>query len=266
MADTLHAASLPEAKRAALDAKAVTRAIAHHPAMLVRELITPDDASALDSAFHKAIAAAESGVESEWYRPYDDGTSTLAGTRAWVRDIDCALMADSPAMIASVLDIYRRNGIIDLITEHLGERPVLSSQKSTLRRTRTNKIYTDNYHQDGAFLGGGIKVLNVWLALTPCGERAASVEIGATRQSGVVQTGGDGALFDWSVSPRQAALASPATVTPICAPGDALLFDHLCLHRTSINPAYDQDRRALETWFFAPSTYPRDFDPRPITV
>jgi hypothetical protein len=45
-----------------------------------------------------------------------------------------------------------------------------------------------------------------------------------------------------------------------------LMFDHLCLHRTSINPAYAEERRALETWFFAPSTYPHNFDPRPIRV
>jgi hypothetical protein len=220
----------------------------------------------LDDAFQRAFAACQAEAQGEWFAPYDDGTAAPALTRAWVRSVDCAMMADSPAMVSCVLEVYRRNGVIDLVTRHLGEIPVLSSQKSTLRRALGNKVYTDNWHQDGAFLGAGTKVVNVWLALTPCGERAASVEIGLRRQAAVVPTGGKGALFDWSVSPRQAAEASPVSVTPVCEPGDALLFDHLCLHRTSINPAYHEERRALETWFFAPSTYPHDFDRRPIHV
>jgi hypothetical protein len=44
------------------------------------------------------------------------------------------------------------------------------------------------------------------------------------------------------------------------------VFDHLCLHRTSLNAAYTEERRALETWFFASSTYPYEYDPRPIRL
>jgi mannose-6-phosphate isomerase-like protein (cupin superfamily) len=39
-------------------------------------------------------------------------------------------------------------------------------------------------------------------------------------------------------------------------PGDVLLFDHLLLHRTASGPEMTRDRHAMETWLFAPSTYP----------
>jgi len=38
--------------------------------------------------------------------------------------------------------------------------------------------------------------------------------------------------------------------------GDALLFDHFFLHRTGVAPGMTRERHAIETWFFAPSTYP----------
>ena len=43
---------------------------------------------------------------------------------------------------------------------------------------------------------------------------------------------------------------------PEFAPGDALLFDHLFLHRTAVDPEMTKERHAIETWFFAPSAYP----------
>jgi hypothetical protein len=33
--------------------------------------------------------------------------------------------------------------------------------------------------------------------------------------------------------------------------GDALLFDHMTLHRTDMDPAMTQTRYAVEMWFFA---------------
>ena len=48
---------------------------------------------------------------------------------------------------------------------------------------------------------------------------------------------------------------------PIFEPGDALLFDHLCLHRTAVGPGMTEDRYATETWSFAPSVYPDDTVP-----
>jgi hypothetical protein len=43
---------------------------------------------------------------------------------------------------------------------------------------------------------------------------------------------------------------------PIFEPGDAVLFDHLCLHRTAAEPDMPKLRYATETWCFAPSSFP----------
>ena len=49
-----------------------------------------------------------------------------------------------------------------------------------------------------------------------------------------------------------------ASCVPIFEPGDALLFDDFFLHQTGVSPGMTQQRYAIETWFFAPSTYPHD--------
>ena len=48
-----------------------------------------------------------------------------------------------------------------------------------------------------------------------------------------------------------------AVVRPEFEAGDALLFDHLFLHRTAVAPGMSLERHAMETWFFAPSAYPK---------
>ena len=65
-------------------------------------------------------------------------------------------------------------------------------------------------------------------------------------------------MFDWSVSPDivdDVAREAPV-VTPGFRAGDALLFDHLLLHRTAVEPGMTRERFAIETWHFAPSSYP----------
>ena len=61
-------------------------------------------------------------------------------------------------------------------------------------------------------------------------------------------------------SPRRPAVPT-RSCSPEFSPGDALLFDHLFLHRTGVAPGMTRERWAIETWFFAPSTLPRGPDP-----
>ena len=65
-------------------------------------------------------------------------------------------------------------------------------------------------------------------------------------------------MFDWSVSPEVVAEVSrdASVVIPEFRAGDALLFDHLLLHRTAVGPGMTRERYAMETWLFAPSSYP----------
>jgi ectoine hydroxylase-related dioxygenase (phytanoyl-CoA dioxygenase family) len=116
-----------------------------------------------------------------------------------------------------------------------------------------------DWHQDGAFLGDDIRTVNVWLTLTDCGEDAPGLDVVAKRLPGVLETGTKGAQFDWSVGPDLVAEVAPNDVVrPPFRAGDALLFDQRNLHRTGVSPGMVRERYAVETWFFAPSSYPHD--------
>lgn len=159
-------------------------------------------------------------------------------------------------MLFQLIDLIDQTGIGDLVAAYLGERPALSANKCTLRRV---PITTNTgWHQDGAFLGERVRTLNLWLALGQCGTDAPGLDIVPRRFDHVVETGTEGAMFDWSVSPEVVAreAGDTAVVRPEFGPGDALLFDHLLLHSTAVTHEMTRDRHAIETWFFSPSAYP----------
>ena len=77
----------------------------------------------------------------------------------------------------------------------------------------------------------------------------------------ILETGTNGAIFDWSVGAGTVdrVLGPTGIVRPIFEPGDALLFDQRFLHRTAADPTTMTNARyAVESWFFAPSHYPHD--------
>jgi len=144
------------------------------------------------------------------------------------------------------------------MTAFLGERPLLSGIKATLRRIPPDVDTDGRWHQDGSFLGERIKALNCWLALDRCGVDAPGLDIVPKRLDHVVED--VEARYDWSLS--DAAVLGTADATPIVRPefeaGDALLFDHLLVHRTGASPDMPNERHAIESWFFPPSAYPTD--------
>jgi hypothetical protein len=252
--------SLPEIDAAALDANILARAIETRGALIIRNLIPRESAAALDRTTQLVFAAIdEKRREAGLYEPSSD--PDIAATHKFIANVGCGLMVNSPRALAETMAAYEHHGVIDLLTQQLGERPVLSSKKATLRRTAPRFKHSDVWHQDGAFMGGDLKVTNVWLALTDCGVTSASVELATKRFTSVIKPD-----YGVAVTAEMAATLSPVTVAPIFAAGDALMFDHLCLHRTAMNPAYVDERRALETWFFAPSHYPHDYDANPIRI
>jgi hypothetical protein len=165
------------------------------------------------------------------------------------------LAVEAPRALFNVIEALRASGVGRHIADYLGEWPALSAKKTSLRRARPDT--PPDWHQDGAFLGDGIRTVNVWTALTHCGVDAPSVEVFARPFDALVETGTDNAVFQWSVSAEQAQrIGTGDVVLPVFAPGDAMLFNQLTLHRTGILPTMTEDRIALESWFFAPSAYP----------
>jgi hypothetical protein len=166
-------------------------------------------------------------------------------------------MSDSPHIFARWADVLDDCGALGAVSAYLAERPVLSAHKTRMYRVPANP--GTQWHQDGAFLGGAsTRTVNLWVALTACGEDAPGLEIVPWRLNYIVQPGTHGSLFQWSVGDGKVAqmAGDRQFASPHFAAGDAVLFDHLCLHRTGVRAGMTHGRYALETWMFAPSSYP----------
>ncbi len=217
-------------------------------------------AAGIDRAFAGYDSEGPGAEEDPWYYPFTPSAGyQLGGGRKWNRAGGAIWAADSPRLIFQLLDTYERAGLREVISAYLGERPAMSMNKSVLRRVPPDTQGAD-WHQDGAFLGSEIRSLNVWVALSDCGRDAPGMDIVPKRLEEIVETGSEGANFDWSVSPAvvERVAAPEGVVRPEFSAGDALLFDHLNLHRTAAEPTMTKKRYAIETWFFAPSVYPEE--------
>ena len=70
-----------------------------------------------------------------------------------------------------------------------------------LRRADAS-LHASTWHQDGAFLGEGIRTVDAWFALSRCGRDAPGLEVIPVRLERVLPTGEAGTYFDWTVSPE----------------------------------------------------------------
>jgi ectoine hydroxylase-related dioxygenase (phytanoyl-CoA dioxygenase family) len=147
-------------------------------------------------------------------------------------------------------------GLDSLVTQYFGERPALSVQKTTLRRM-VPESFPGGWHQDGQFLGTGIRSLNVWIALSDCGSEAPGLDIVPTRLQRIVEVGTEGAELPFCAPPVVVEREFPGRrIHPEFKAGDALMFDHFLLHRSWRDETMTRPRYAVESWFFAPSVYP----------
>ena len=256
----------PEVQGAELTAETLGSGILRHGCLLVRGLVPPSRVAPLVYAIDKTLESYDAHREGSplsetapWFVPFkaDAGYSVGYG-RQWVRDGGGAWTVDSPRALFELVETFESLGVDRALTEYLGERPALSVKKCTLRRVPTDT--SADWHQDGAFLGAGIRTVNVWLSLSHCGDDAPGLDLVPRRVDHIVDTGSHGAQFDWSVGPElvERVAEDAGIVRPIFEPGDALLFDDFFLHQTGVSPGMTQERYAIESWFFAPSTYPDD--------
>jgi hypothetical protein len=243
----------------------VRAAILRDGSLLVRGLLEPGEAEALAGQVERAFeardaqrvgASADDGLYEE-FEP-DPGFSPLS-KRVFVESVG-VWTADSPALAARLSDDLTEAGMSELTASYLGEEPVLAVDKCTLRRCKPGP--PGPWHQDGAFMGD-VRTLDLWIALTPCGEDAPGLDVVARRFEHILTTGTEGAKFAWSVSPDVAedAAGEGKIVRPRFEPGDAMLFDDLCVHRPGSNPTMPNVRYAVETWFFGPASFPDGYTP-----
>ena len=241
---------IPEITPAELTSDVLGGAVLHHGALIVRSAFSPTQVQRGVDAIERTRAQHDG-----WYRPVDvQGRKKILALRQMVREQGGTWLADSPHGTALVLDELSDAGVIDAITGHLGERPFISLQKSTLRRAPAEDRIVA-WHQDGSFLDTDVRTMNVWVALSRCGGDYPSpgLQVAPFRLPRVLTV--DGALTPHSISDDLVAEVTREhpVVVPAFDPGDAMLFDERFLHRTYVNAQMTEDRYALECWFFAPS-------------
>ena len=258
-------AGLPSVPAGNLSAELIRAAFLEYGSLLVRGLVPAERAreliAGIDQAFEARdafLGGAAAADTRPWFEPFKPDPEYLKGEIDWNRTSaggGSVWAADSPRMMFELLETFAEAGTDRVIADYLGERPVLSMKKSVLRRVTRDS--GTSWHQDGAFLGEGLRTLNVWLALNRCGDVAPGMDVVPKRLDEIVPTGTEGAMFDWAVADQLVdELAEGEPSRPIFEPGDALLFDHLCMHRTASEPTMTEQRYATETWCFAGSTYP----------
>ena len=254
----------PEITAGELTPEVLRSGIFRHGCILVRGLVPHARVEELIDDIERSFAAHDSHVvdpsslgRSPWCVPFEPGPGYII-PREWGRAGGGVLAVDSPRTLFDIIETFDQVGIRNLVTGFLGEAPVMLAKKWTLRRARAEESYAV-WHQDGAFMGRDIRSIDVWLSLSHCGVDAPGLDFVPRRLDEIVEHGTDGARFEWCVADEvAAAVAHGQIASPVFEPGDALLFDHMLLHRTALRPGMTRDRYAIEAWFAAPSSYPGD--------
>lgn len=252
--------TVPEIASPDLSIERLRSGVLCHGALVVRGLLEPEQVRTLAKDVRRSVSGFdEQDADNPWYHPLSINPACPPLTpadRHWTRSTGGCFAADSPRALVHYLDALVENGVVRLIDQYLGERPALAVKKTTLRKVPPRG--EQGWHQDGAFLGEGIRTLNLWVALTPCGVDAPTLDMVPKRLTEIAPTGVEGAAFDWSVSDSVAErVAGEAGIQRLVfEAGDAVFFDEMNLHRTAISPDMTRNRLAIESWFFAPSCYP----------
>lgn len=253
-------AGMPVA-HATVDAAALRLALESHSCILVKGLATPAQAAEmLDVArktydgyeqFDARIAAGGSPESSVYYRVPEPASDAAVNDRRYHRRFGGITVSDAPLAAFSLCEFYTQHPVLSAIAACLGVRPLLSAIKTVVRKGEPTSTVRHVFHQDGLFLHH--RAINIWLALTPAGIDAPGLEI-LPHRVGFEAVGEPGSVLPYEVLCERAykTYGEDAFWRPCFQPGDAMIFDERCLHRTHATQMMRRDRFALESWFFAP--------------
>lgn len=264
---------IPELDAVDLTAGKLQHAIQNHGYLLVRGLVKQTTAGQLRYAIDMAMRArmevavphAPGLSNGPWFyeSPHFPGAHIgfAAQNKAQKFALTGSIMvADSPRGAVQVLELYRAMQLKALLAEYFGEPAVLATRKWVFRVATPREVgdgVGGGWHQDGQFMGANARALNMWIALTPCGDTTAAPGLALIpkRIHKILEYGTGGANIGWVVGRELVEeLAQEAPIVkPYFAAGDALFFDHLSLHRSGHARNQHQNRYALESWFYASS-------------
>ena len=255
---------LPEIDRDQLTVEVMRKAILTHGALLVRGLVDPERAGKFAAGIDAAYASRESRNGDDLYDPFlpEEPYGPIDEFRPWIEQSGGLLAVDCPSLHAEMLEFFIESGLDRVANSYLGGPAVISAHKTTLRKVQPGT--TPGWHQDGAFMGE-VRSLNLWLALSRCGDIAPGMDVLPRRLDEFVETGGEGTAVANQVSQEDAEKAAEAAgceiVRPVFNPGDALIFDEMFLHATAADGPMTKPRYAIESWFFTPAALPPGYVP-----
>lgn len=251
---------LPEITGAQVSGAVVGGGIVHHGCVRVNALLAPAVVARVRDHIDRSFDARDRLANGDapetvepWYAPFGRGREKADGfgSAGFIRTVD------APRALFELVDLFAETGVLGAVTEYFNERPAMIANKWVLRRTQSGKVGTD-FHQDGAFLGEGIRTVDCWIALSDCGPgtNRPGIDLAARRFDAILESTDD-ATFSWSLTEQIIRDSAPGTeiVSPVFAAGDALFFDERLPHRTSVGLDLTT-RYAVESWFVAPSSYP----------
>jgi hypothetical protein len=256
---------LPEIDPEQLTPELLRAGILRDGCLLVRGLVDREQAVEfalqIDRAFAERDREEGGGSAAKgYYEPFRLDPPFKQPIRAWVEEGGGLLAADSPLLAFEMLEMFRGAGLRELVGNYLGEPPLITLQKTTLRKAEPS--VEGAWHQDGAFMGE-VRSLNLWLSLSRCGDESPGLDLVPRRLEELVPRGTDGIELGYVVSQQKAeeAAGRQGILRPIFEPGDALFFDDLFLHKTGSDPAMPNPRFAIENWFFCGSAFPAEYAP-----
>jgi Phytanoyl-CoA dioxygenase (PhyH) len=257
---------LPEIAREDVTPELLRAGILRDGCLLVRGLVDRDEAlrfaQQIDRSFaerdkHDSGEAAAEGYYEEFkpHARYGD-----VNVRPWVKEGGGVLATDSPMLTFEMIEMFRAAGLPPLVQDYLGEPPMFTVHKTTLRKAAPE--VPGAWHQDGAFMGE-VRALNLWLSLSRCGDESPGLDMVPRRLDYLVRAQTEEAVLDYQVSQKNAeeAAGDKKIIRPIFEPGDAVFFDDLFLHATGSDPSMPKPRFAIENWFFGGSAFPTDYAP-----
>jgi hypothetical protein len=253
---------LPEIDPPALSPELLRARILRDGCLLVRGLVPREAAEAFARSIERAFDERERDEPAAgWYEEFTPHSRFgEINERPWIKEGGGVLAIDSPTLSFDMFALFESAGVPALVGGYLGEPALISAQKTTLRKAEPT--VPGAWHQDGAFMGE-VRSLNLWLALSRCGDVAPGLDVVPRRLDTFAATGTDEAMLSYQVSQRAAEEAAAGTpiIRPVFEPGDALFFDEMCLHQTASDPSMPKPRFAIENWFFGGSAFPQDWAP-----
>ncbi|MEM9257309.1 MAG: hypothetical protein AAGA91_17845 [Pseudomonadota bacterium] len=241
---------VPEVNAAELTGAHVACGLRLHGALVVRGLVDPVGVDQLRGLID--------GMDWSEHRYASDADG--------IQLPDAPPMRCTPITLQGLIEVYLRAGMREVMTEYMGEAPVLLAERTLVdRRPLSHGL---PWHQDAAFFGGGVGAVNSFLALDECGRKAPGLMVISHRFNELRGVGdGERSKLKYGLGLSKQEIikeaGGPEQVSePHLQAGDAIFLDEMTFHRTGRTSKENTNARSWAvTWFFPPSRFPEDRHP-----